>query len=49
MANGDPFDFDKEYSVAAKLFMTSGKDGYDAFLDSSITDLPPSVDEAPNI
>lgn len=49
MEDGTPFDLDKSYSVAAKYFLTSGKDGYDDFLDPSIEDLAPTLDEALSI
>ena len=46
MEDGSPFEMDKLYSVAAKKFIMSGKDGYDDFLDESILSMPPSVEEA---
>ena len=40
MADGTPFDQDKEYIVATKQFLASGKDGYTAFIDPSVKKLP---------
>lgn len=49
-AEGNPFDVEKEYTVAIPTFMTLGKDGYTAFLDPSVEKLkaiwgdePPSM------
>ena len=41
MANGDPFDMEKDYVVATKCFMLAGKDGFTALADSSNERLPP--------
>ena len=50
MANGDPFDNDKEYVVAMKCYLLAGKDGYRMLTDPSIIKLPPVFgEEDPNI
>jgi 5'-nucleotidase len=41
--DGTPFDMDKDYVVAVKGFMKSGKDGYTVMTDPSIEHLPPMI------
>ena len=36
LPDGQPFDFDKDYTVATKAFMLAGKDGYTVLTDESI-------------
>ena len=48
--DGSPFDLDKEYVVAVKGYMRSGKDGYTMLTDPSVVQLPPaSGEESPTI
>lgn len=48
--NGKPFDLEKEYVVATKRFLRSGKDGYVCLLDDSIKLLKPvQGEESPSI
>ena len=45
LSSGEPFDFDKDYTVATKAFMLAGRDGYSALADESNERLAPAVGE----
>ena len=42
----EPIEMEKKYTVATNPFLFSGKDGYSAFLDPSVEQLPPYINEA---
>lgn len=39
--DGEPFDLEKEYTIATLKFLASGKDGFTMFTDPSVKNLPP--------
>ena len=47
--NGDPIEMDKEYTLACKNFLSSGKDGFVQFLDEKMTRLYEDANECPTI